>query len=185
MKKLQRRAGGRPRGIPCKWKGQKLPWKRKKINPRRRVFTDKMKKWADIYMETGSLQKASIEAYNIDMTDEQKGKDYANSLACVNRKKPEIMRYIESVTQRAAKTVVFLCENAENESIRLRAAQDILDRVGFKPTERLEIDDKRELNDEDYEAIRRVQSILKGVKIEEIKPVEIKEAETYDNKQEN
>lgn len=177
--------GGRPKGIPCPWKGKKLPWRKKKKKEKRRVFTWKQQKWADQYMQHGDQQRASIEAYGIDMSDPKRGRSYANLLAYKNRKNKEVVKYIQGAVSIATDTIMDLCEHAENEAVRLRAAQDVLDRAGFKPKEQLEIDDKRELNDEDMEAIRMVQSVLKGVKLEEIKPIEIKEAEIvqeYDDK---
>ncbi|MBK9482669.1 MAG: hypothetical protein IPO02_11975 [Bacteroidetes bacterium] len=84
---------------------------------------------------------------------------------------------MEGSVELASKTITFLAVNADNERVRLSAAQDILDRLGFKAPEKVEIDDRRKLNDDDYEAIRRVQSILSGVTIEEIPPIHIADIE--------
>lgn len=171
--KVLRTNGGRPRGTPCKWKGKRLPWKPKPV--KRNVYTAKQEKWVELYMKTGNPQLAAAEAYDVPM-DTKQGRQYASALGYKNRKNPMLQRKIESSVEMAAKTITFLAQNADNERVRLSAAQDILDRLGHKPVDKLEIEDRRELNDEDYEAIRRVQSILTGVTIEEIKPVEIKDA---------
>lgn len=175
--------GWRPRGIPSKFKGAKFP-NRKKAK-RTPVFTRKQRKWADIYMETGNQQEAAIEAYEI-TPETPNWRAYATVLGSKNRKNPIIQQYMQSSVDIASKTITDLAQNAENERVRLSAAQDILDRLGLKAPDRIEIDDKRELTMDDYEAIRRVQSVLKLVPLEMIKPVagEIKEAETYDDERE-
>jgi hypothetical protein len=173
---------GRPRGIPCKWKGKKRP-EHKKSRPRR-VYTQKQERWVKEYMETGNAQLAASIAYDVPM-DTLAGRQYASALAYKNRKNPILQGKINAIVQRASNTIAFLAEHADNERVRLAAAIDILDRMGHKPADNLVIEDKRELSDEDYEAIRRVQSILTGVTIEEIKPVQVKEAEIIEETDEN
>ena len=44
--------------------------------------------------------------------------------------------YIVGHAREATNTVILLMRNAENEGVKLRASQDLLDRAGFKPVER-------------------------------------------------
>lgn len=173
---VNRNKGGRPKGIPCTWKGKKRPGGVKPHKLKKPIFTNKQKAWADRYMETGSASKAAAEVYDID-TSVPAYRQYANSLGSRNKNNPTIQKYMEGSVELASKTITFLAVNADNERVRLSAAQDILDRLGFKAPEKVEIDDRRKLNDDDYEAIRRVQSILSGVTIEEIPPIHIADIE--------
>lgn len=152
--------GGRPKGIPCKWKGKRLPWKPRARKPGTKIFTDKMKKWADTYMETGSLIDASIVAYDLDNTPAHR--KYASVLSSTNKKHPLIVRYMEDVATIASNSIMHLAQAAENERVKLSASQDILDRLGYKAPEKIEIDDRRELSEDDRAAIDKVQSILSG-----------------------
>lgn len=173
---IKEHKGGRPRGIPCKWKGKKLPWKipktGKKRKPAKKIFTAKMKVWADAYMKTKSQSEASIQAYDLDRNIPAHRK-YASVLGCKNKNHPLIIEYMEDVATIASKTIVNLARFAENERVKLSASQDILDRLGYKAPERLEIDDRRELSDIDTEAIKKVQAVLSGLPTEEPKEAEV------------
>lgn len=162
--KVRNPKGGRPKGIPCKWKGKKPPWKPKKVPPK--MFTDKMKKWADNYMENTNGTNSAIIAYELN-SDSPADKKYAALLGWKNKKHPLVQEYMRSVTEVATSTIVHLAQYSENDRVRLSASQDILDRLGYKPVEKLEIDDRRELSDIDKEAIKRVQEVLTGVIINE------------------
>lgn len=176
MVKVKEHKGGRPRGIPCSWKGKKLPWIPKKPkNPKKKVFTAKMKQWADVYMKTKSQSEASMIAYDLDRNLPEH-KKYAAVLGSTNKRHPLIIEYMEDVATIATDTIVTLARYAENERVKLSASQDILDRLGYKAPERLEIDDRRELSDIDTEAIKKVQAVLSGLP-------EPKEAEVIQNEQ--
>jgi phage terminase small subunit len=163
----------------------KRPARKRKPKPKHErvpIFTNKQKAWADRFMETGNAKQAAIEAYSLPLDTPDHIK-YASCLGSKNKNNPTIKRYMEGSVELATKTITFLAVNADNERVRLSAAQDILDRLGFKAPEKVEIDDRRQLNQEDYEAIRRVQSILSGVKIEEIPfPTEAVIIETNDQR---
>lgn len=172
MVMVKEHKGGRPRGIPCAWKGKKLPWIPKKPKAKPKVFTAKMKVWADVYMKTKSQSEASIQAYDLDR-NLPAHKKYASVLGTKNKNHPLIIEYMEDVATIASETIVNLARFAENERVKLSASQDILDRLGYKAPERLEIDDRRELSDIDTEAIKQVQAVLSGIPIEEPKDAEI------------
>ncbi len=170
---VNRTKGGRPKGIPCKWKGKKRPGGVKPHKEKKPIFTNKQKAWADRYMETGNAQQSAADVYGISMDrSNQAARNYAAAIGSKNKNNPTIQKYMEGSVELATKTITFLAVNADNERVRLSAAQDILDRLGFKAPDKVEIDDKRTLNQEDYAAIQRVQSILSGVKIEELPPIQ-------------
>ncbi len=160
---------GRPKGTPCQWKGQRRPRRERfdivKVDGKGYIFTEKMRKFADIYMETGNKIQAAKEAYDCG----------SNSMAYVlanrNLKHPLVQEHLQKSIDLATDTIVGLAKNGEKEEVRLRASQDILDRLGYKAPDRLEIDDKRELSDIDREAMAKVQSILQGAVIESSKKV--------------
>lgn len=58
------------------------------------------------------------------------------SAEIVQRITEDTRELITSYANEAVSTVAGLMRGAENEGIRLRAAQDLLDRGGFKPVER-------------------------------------------------
>jgi hypothetical protein len=158
---------GRPKGTPCQWKGKPRPKRPRfdivKVDGRGYLFTEKMRKFADIYMETGNKIQAAKEAYDCG----------SNSMAYVlaNRNLKHPQEHLQKSIDLATDTIVGLAKNGEKEEVRLRASQDILDRLGYKAPERLEIDDKRELSDIDREAMAKVQNILQGAVIESSKKV--------------
>lgn len=122
----------------------------------------KKQRWADVYLETGDAIVASKMAYNLDKKGrgEEIAAIYANILAKRNMRDPAIEEYVLSVTSRATKTIVQLMDTSRDDRVRLGAAKDILDRLGFKAPETLEITDKRELTEEDREQILNVQRVL-------------------------
>lgn len=160
---------GRPKGIRCKWKGKKLPWKPQKRQEK--YFTAKMKKWADVYMETNSQTEASIQAYDLDKNSSAARK-YASALGTNNKRHPLIIQYMKEVAEIATDSIVHLAQFAENERVKLSASQDILDRLGYKAADKLEIDDKRELSEVDNAAILKVQQVLSGTKIQDAEIIE-------------
>lgn len=168
---------GRPKGIPCKWKGMRRPkhwtqdYRKVEIGGKYYIMTEKMKKFAETYMETGKKMESALVAYP------GVSNPMASVLANRNLKHPLVQQYMKECIDIASDTIVNLARNAEKEETRLKASQDILDRLGFKAPDRLEIDDKRELSDIDREAMLKVQSVLAGSVEEAVKKNEVKEAE--------
>lgn len=95
-----------------------------------RKITPKQKKFADKYLETGNGTLAIRESYA--------PTDYATerSMASENLTKPNIREYIENHADRAVSVVLELMESAENETVRLNSAKDVLDRAGYSPVEK-------------------------------------------------
>lgn len=96
------------------------------------MLTKKQKEFADEYLETGNGTKAALKAYNTE--------DYstAGAISSQNLKKLKVREYLEEKSERAAEVIFELLENAQNETVKLNAGKDILDRAGHKPTEKHE-----------------------------------------------
>jgi phage terminase small subunit len=99
------------------------------------MLTKKQKKFADEYLETGNGTKAALKAYDIKAKDKE---NMAAVIASANIRKDKIKDYLESKAERAAEVIFELLENAENETVKLNAGKDILDRAGHKPTEKID-----------------------------------------------
>jgi len=63
--------------------------------------------------------------------------------------------------------VKYLSENARSESIRLHACKDILDRAGFKPTERQEVTQFNRFEHKTTEELRKELRHLLGVEYQQ------------------
>ena len=98
-----------------------------------RQLTKKQKKFCDKYLETGNGVKSAEEVYNT------KNYNTAGVMANENLKKPKIKEYLESKAEICANEVFRLSQKAKNEAVRLNANKDILDRAGYKPTEKKDI----------------------------------------------
>lgn len=100
-------------------------------------------------------QKALVEAYvanggNLTRAAEEAGYAEGNSgrvTAQKAMKTPHVQQYLmqqvsEAFSQHAAaavQTVAQLSRNGKSEYVRLQAAQDLLDRAGFKPIDRSQV----------------------------------------------
>ena len=93
-------------------------------------LSKKKKVFADTYIETGNGTQSALQAY--DTSDPHT----AAQIAYENLRKPDVREYIESHAPEAAARIVQLAINAENETVRLNANRDILDRAGYKPVEK-------------------------------------------------
>jgi len=93
-------------------------------------LTKKEKVFADNYLESGNGTQSALKAY--DTTSER----VAASIAYENLRKPDIRQYLEDNASSAASRIVDLSISAENETVRLNANKDILDRAGYKPVEK-------------------------------------------------
>lgn len=90
-----------------------------------RHLTKKQKAFASEYINSGNGVKSALIAYDT--------KDYAtaNAISVENLQKPSVREYIESHADRAVSVVLSLMESAENETVRLNSAKDVLDRAGY------------------------------------------------------
>lgn len=95
-------------------------------------LTKKQKEFADEYLETGNGTKAALKAYDT------KKEETAAVIASENLRKPKVQAYLEDKAERAAEVIFELLENAQNETVKLNAGKDILDRAGHKPTEKID-----------------------------------------------
>ncbi len=88
------------------------------------------------YLETGNGTQAALKNYNI------RGKNKENIAAAIakeNLTKPQIKEVLEDAAQGAMARIIELSMSAENETVRLSANKDILDRAGYKPLSKLEM----------------------------------------------
>lgn len=98
------------------------------------TLTLKEKRFAEKYMETGNATEATVAAgYNV------KSRNVAKNIGSENLSKPDIRAYIQEMASGAASRIVEMSMNAENETVRLSANKDILDRGGYKAPERLDV----------------------------------------------
>lgn len=97
------------------------------------MLTPKQKKFADKYLETGNGTVAAREAYN-------KSNDNCAAVeASRTLRKDKIQEYLADKADRASQVIFELLENAQNETVRLNAGKDILDRAGFKPVDKKDL----------------------------------------------
>lgn len=95
-----------------------------------RKITMKQKKFAKRYIEHGNATLAVRESYapTTYMTE--------RNIASENLAKPTVREYIESHSEEAVSVVLSLMRGADNETVRLNSAKDVLDRAGFSPIEK-------------------------------------------------
>lgn len=93
-------------------------------------ISKKQRGFAKDFVESGNGTQAALKNYDT--------KDYmtAAAIASENLRKPQVRELIEGYAERATKNIQTLAENAENETVRLNANKDQLDRAGYKPIER-------------------------------------------------
>jgi len=105
-----------------------------------RRLTRKQKAFADNFIDNrGNGTEAIIKAeYDV------KNRATAGAMAWENLRKPNIIEYLQSHAPKAASNIVKLGNTAKNEAVRLQANRDILDRVGYKPTEKMDVTSKGE-----------------------------------------
>jgi phage terminase small subunit len=97
------------------------------------MLTQKQKKFADKYLETGNGTMAAKEAYT-------KSNDNCAAVeASRTLRKDKIQEYLANKADRASQVIFELLESAQNETVRLNAGKDILDRAGFKPVDKKDL----------------------------------------------
>jgi len=125
-------------------KEKKLPWR--------------AKLWSILAMQLKDEVEAAKVAYDLDDTPE--ARKFAIAISSRNKKDKRIHEFVQDIAESSCTTVLELSKTAEKEAVRLAAAIDILNRLGLKAPDRIEIDDKRELTDNDRLAISSVIDIL-------------------------
>lgn len=98
-----------------------------------RNITKKQKIFADEYLDTGNGTQSALKAYNTN--------DYntASVISSENLEKPKIIRYLEDNAGAVASNMIRLALKAKNEQVQVNAGKDVLDRAGYKPTEKTDI----------------------------------------------
>jgi len=99
-------------------------------------LTKKQKGFADDYIDSGNATEAALNNYDIESEDKE---NVAGAIGSENLRKPNIKAYIEENADGAASRIVELSKSATNETVKLNANKDILDRAGFKPVDKTDI----------------------------------------------
>lgn len=97
------------------------------------ALTPKQQGFADDYLETGNGTQSALNNYDTE------DPNTAGAIAHENLRKPKIRQYLENEAEGAVGRIAELSKTAENEAVKLNANKDILDRAGYKPTEKTDI----------------------------------------------
>jgi phage terminase small subunit len=114
-------------------------------------LTKKQKGFVKDYLETGNGVESALRNY--DTTDY----NTANVIAVENLQKPTIIEYLNSKADDAVSMIYTLSQKGEQESIRLSASKDILDRAGYKAidrTQNVNVNIETTLTNQEQEALR-------------------------------
>lgn len=98
-----------------------------------RKITKNQKDFSDKFLETGNGTKSALEVYDT------KNENVAAVIASENLRKPKVIEYLEGNALGASSRIVKISKTAKNEAVKLSANKDILDRAGFKPTDKTEL----------------------------------------------
>ncbi|SMQ86833.1 Phage terminase, small subunit [Bacillus sp. OV166] len=108
-------------------------------------LTDKQKKFVEIYIEISNGHKAAVIAGYAEIGASQEAyrllrnprvKEYIDELEKERRER--IQNRLAAMVEQAVKKMFELATTAESESVRLAAIKDILDRAGYKATNKVE-----------------------------------------------
>lgn len=99
-----------------------------------RKITKKQKDFADNYLKTGNGRQSALKTYNT------KSPIVAGSIATENLTKPNVQQYLQDNAELAANHMVKLMLKAKSENVQQLASKDILDRSGYKPTDKHQIE---------------------------------------------
>ena len=114
-------------------------------NERYNDLTPKQRQFAEFYHETSNGTRsainagygeagASTEAHRL--LKNPKIREYLDELQKERRER--VQARLSSMSEKIAEELYNLALNAENENVRLSAFKDLLDRGGFKPTDKVE-----------------------------------------------
>ena len=113
-------------------------------------LTPKQKGFVADYVKTKNGTEAAARNYKV------KNRNVAKSIGSENLTKPDIVKRIQDSMEMAQKSIIYLAKHAKNETVRLNASKDILDRGGLKATNKLDIG----ATDETMEALARLREII-------------------------
>ena len=97
-------------------------------------LTKKQKNFADDYLESGNGTQAVLKNYNTT------SKNMAGVIASKNIRNDKIREYLKEKAKIVKNTIFELSQTAEQESVKLNACKDIMDRAGYKPVEKSEVE---------------------------------------------
>lgn len=124
---------------------------------RKRLPTRKQAVFIEEVVKTGNGTKAALKAYDTD--------DYntAKAIASENLAKPYIEEEINRRLQDAKNMIYVLSQTSEKDEIKLRASQDIVDRVEWKALQKIQSDTTLniDLENADLETLIKVAKGLK------------------------
>lgn len=100
------------------------------------IRTEKQQKFVEFYVMTGNAKKSAIMAGYSAATAEVNGPKLRKQLSAEIDQ--ETRTAIAHHAATSVKNLVDLANSAESETVRLQANKDILDRAGYKPTDRVE-----------------------------------------------
>lgn len=96
-------------------------------------LSPKEKGFVNDYIDTGNATEAAARNYDV------ANRNVAGAIGWENLRKPKIQAMIQDASETAFSTVLALSIGAENEAVRLNASKDILDRGGFKATDKTDL----------------------------------------------
>lgn len=96
------------------------------------TLTKKEKGFANDFIQTGNGVESAMNNYDVSTYNS------AGAIASQNLKKLKIQEYIANHAEDAEAMIYKLSQSAKAEFVRLGASKDIMDRAGFKPTEKVE-----------------------------------------------
>ena len=96
-------------------------------------LSKKEKGFANDWLELGNATKAALKNYDT------KSENTAAAIGSQNLRKRKIIDYLDSHSAGASLRIVKISKTAKNETVKLNANKDILDRAGFKPLEKKDI----------------------------------------------
>lgn len=99
-------------------------------------LTKKQLGFANDYLDTGNATQAVLNNYDVKSKDPL---NVAGAIGSENLTKPKVIAYLESKAEEVASNMYRLALYAESEQVQVSAGKDVLDRAGFKPIERSDI----------------------------------------------
>ena len=120
----------------------------------KRLPTKKQQIFVDEYIATGNWTKAAMKAYDTN------NKMTAASIANENLNKPYIEDIVAKRLQDAKDMIYTLSQSSEKDEVKLRASQDIVDRIEWKATQKIETSGELKL-DLDNASISDLLNVIK------------------------
>lgn len=115
----------------------------KKQTKKQRPLTIKQRKFIDEVVKSWNATEASSKVYKT------KNKVVAGAIWYENLRKPQIKAEIEDRVQFAKDTIYWLCRKSKKDEIKIRAAQDIIDRAEWKALARTQLSGELKVVTED------------------------------------